>query len=247
MEGDRLKVVVCDDSEADARRVAACASGLCARIGCGVALRVYTDASLLLDEWACDADFLFLDVEMPLVDGMGVAREVRGRDAGVSISFVTSYERYALGGYEVGALRYVLKPVSQASFDAAFGEAFRQALLTRAPRLVIRTDTGLRRLSPAHILFVETARNHRLVAHTDEGPITCYGSLARAEGDLRACSFFRCHTSYLVNLARVSAIGPSSVTMGDGSELPVSRHRRAELLRAFLAYAKGVAGEAGEP
>ncbi|MBM7000160.1 response regulator transcription factor [bacterium] len=241
-DGGRLNVVVCDDSQDDVDAVERCARELCASLGVPVSVRTYTDGSLLLDEWACDADFLFLDMEMPIASGLEVARELRARDAAVTLVFVTSHERYALSGYEVGAYRYLLKPLRPEAFARQMGEAFRRARDERAARLLVRGDGCVRAVAPREVLYVETRPNHRLVVHTDDGELGCYGRLAQVAQELGGPAFFRCHASCLVNLARVRELGREALVLDDGTTVPVSRHRRADMLQALLAFSTTLVG-----
>ncbi len=239
MDGERLKIVVCDDDAETAAAVAGYARRLCDELGCPAEVDAYTDGSLLLDAWPAGVDFLFLDVEMPLVSGMEVAREVRARDSRVAIVFVTSFDRYAVKGYEVGAYRYLLKPLPYERFAEEMAPTFRCAIRERSPHVYLKSEGTVYCLRPYEILYVETRRNHRIAAHLADRQIEAYGTMAQMETLFADASFFKCHASYLVNLACVASFAPDALVMDDGASIPVSKHRRRALKEAFLAYASG--------
>lgn len=110
MGDNRLGVVVCDDDAHAAHGLADYARRLCVELQVSAHVVEFTDPSLLLDSWPDGACLLFLDMEMPLVDGMAVAREIRSRGEDLPIVFVTSYDRYAVQGYEVARESYYRRP-----------------------------------------------------------------------------------------------------------------------------------------
>ena len=205
--------------------------------GTEFAVTEFADGMELLDDYRPVYDILFLDVEMKHLDGMETARRVRELDKDVIIVFITNMAQYAIGGYAVGALDYVLKPVPYFAFSQQLLKAVTR-LEKRAKRyLTVPVEGGLRRLDTASIYYLES-EGHRVHFYTDEGDFSAPGALKTFEEKLAACPFARCNSGYLVNLAQVRELRQSTVQVGP-CELQVSRPKRKAFLAALTDYIGG--------
>ena len=205
--------------------------------GTEFAVTEFADGMELLDDYRPVYDILFLDVEMKHLDGMETARRVRELDKDVIIVFITNMAQYAIGGYAVGALDYVLKPVPYFAFSQQLMKAVTR-LEKRAKRyLTVPVEGGLRRLDTASIYYLES-EGHRVHFYTDEGDFSAPGALKTFEEKLAACPFARCNSGYLVNLAQVRELRQSTVQVGP-CELQVSRPKRKAFLAALTDYIGG--------
>ena len=129
---------------------------------------VFADGEDILDDYRAVYDIIFLDVEMKHLDGMTTAERIRRMDAHVILIFITNMAQYAIRGYSVGALDYVLKPVPYFAFSQQLLKAVSR-LEKRAKRyLTVPVEGGLRRLDTASIYYLES-EGHRVHFYTDEG------------------------------------------------------------------------------
>ena len=205
--------------------------------GTEFAVTEFADGMELLDDYRPVYDILFLDVEMKHLDGMETARRVRELDKDVIIVFITNMAQYAIRGYSVGALDYVLKPVPYFAFSQQLLKAVSR-LEKRAKRyLTVPVEGGLRRLDTASIYYLES-EGHRVHFYTDEGDFSAPGALKAFEEKLADCPFARCNSGYLVNLAQVRELRQSTVQVGP-CELQVSRPKRKAFLAALTDYIGG--------
>ena len=202
--------------------------------GTEFAVTEFADGMELLDDYRPVYDILFLDVEMKHLDGMETARRVRELDKDVIIVFITNMAQYAIGGYAVGALDYVLKPVPYFAFSQQLQKAVNQ--LTRRVRhyLAVPVDGGMRRLDAATIYYIES-EGHRVHFYTEDGDFSAPGALKAWEEKLEPHGFARCNSGYLVNLAYVSSVQMNTVQVGP-HQLQVSRPRRKAFLEALADY-----------
>ena len=171
------------------------------------------------------------------ITGKMILEAIRQMDAEVILIFITNMAQYAIRGYSVGALDYVLKPVPYFAFSQQLMKAVTR-LEKRAKRyLTVPVEGGLRRLDTASIYYLES-EGHRVHFYTDEGDFSAPGALKTFEEKLAACPFARCNSGYLVNLAQVRELRQSTVQVGP-CELQVSRPKRKAFLAALTDYIGG--------
>lgn len=197
----------------------------------------YSDGMALLENYRPDYDLILLDVEMPSMDGLSTARELRQLDAGVLIIFITNMAQYALKGYEVDALDYVLKPVSYYAFALKLKKVQRILRERSCADLMLPFDGILRRVPIRSILYIEVT-DHKLCYHTYEGDSMMTGSMKTAEQALNRYHFARCNNCYLVNLIHVRSVTQDQVWIED-TPLKISRPRRKEFMQALSTYYGG--------
>lgn len=197
----------------------------------------FSDGLALTEGYRPVYDLLLLDIEMPLLDGMTAAEKIRAVDEKVLIIFITNMAQYAIKGYQVDALDYVLKPVSYYAFAMKLKKALRILADRTGKQLLLSAGGNLQRLSSAELYYAEVA-DHQLHYHTAQGDFTATGTLRELERELAGEPFVRCNSCYLVNLAHVSGV-KKDVAVVDGRELKISRPKRKEFLQALSDYYGG--------
>ena len=197
----------------------------------------FADGVDILENYRPVYDIVFLDVEMKHLDGMETARRIRELDPEVMLVFITNMAQYAIKGYAVGALDYVLKPVPYFAFSQQLQKV--EAQLRRRTRhyLAVPVEGGLRRLDTSRIYYIES-EGHRVHFYTEEGDFAAPGALKALEEKLADRPFARCNSGYLVNLAQVQAVQQNTVEVGP-YELQVSRPKRKSFLAALTDYIGG--------
>ena len=197
-------------------------------------ITTFSDGKEITENYAAAWDMILMDIEMPGLDGMTAAECIRKLDGDVVIIFITNMPQYAMKGYTVDALDYVLKPVSYYAFTQRISRAL-ERMKRRARRFVsIPLRTGMAKVELSQITYVEIV-NHDLIYHTQEGDFTCKGSLTEAAEKLEKEHFFRISNCYLVNLEYVECIQNGTVTV-NGQVLTVSRSRKKLLLDEMNNY-----------
>ena len=182
-------------------------------------------------------DLLFLDIEMPGRSGMEAAEAIRAFDREVLLAFVTSYTDYVYAGYAVGAVGYLVKPVSEEKLSSLLDRAA-VALEQRAPAVyTLRNAQGMFKVPLREILYAASDRR-QVTLTTSRGDYTFYGKLDDVAAQLGA-GFVRIHQRYLVNARAVSAVVGASVQVGE-ARLPISRSLHQQ---AAMALARAMVGE----
>ena len=181
-------------------------------------------------------DLILLDIEMPGRNGISIAEEIRKNNRDVCIIFVTQMAQYALAGYSVEALDYVVKPVNYNMFSMKMQRVLRILETRQTEYLFVKKGATGARIPMKNIYYIEVF-NHTLLYHTTEGEIAVTGSrsISQLEEELKDKGFFRCHQCFLVNLSRVNSYDTQQVSVGE-SDVPVSRKRRSDFLKALMKY-----------
>ena len=183
-------------------------------------------------------DIILMDIEMKFMDGMMAAEEIRKVDTEVIIIFITNSPQYAIKGYAVDALDYVLKPVSYYAFSQRLSRAIERVARRARHYLQIDARGAARKLGTSAIYGVESDAQD-LVYHTSEGELTAPGSMTELEQKLAQDSYFRVNKGCLVNLEHVDQMdGEDAVVHGD--RVPLARARRKAFLDALNDYINGV-------
>ena len=204
----------------------------------------FSDGRDVLHEYRPDWDILLLDIQMEHVDGMTAARRIREVDKEVLILFVTASPHYAISGYEVDALSYLLKPVKYALFEQELLRCLsRLRLRERRHMLFTDADGAHRRIDVADIVFIESAR-HRVVIHTLDDTHIVVTTLKALEAELSSDHFFRSNSGFLLNLRHVTGVEAASCLLRGGLRVPVSRARKQPLLKSLAGYIGGAGATA---
>ena len=200
---------------------------------------LFSDGDEILENYRSDWDIILLDVEMPHLDGMAAAERIRKLDGEVILIFITNLAQYAIRGYAVDAMDYILKPVPYFAFSQQLQKAVRRLEKRAKSWLTVPADGGFRRVDLSGVYYL-ASEGHKVRLHTEEGELTAPGSMKQYEETLADRNFARCNSGYLVNLAQVRGIQDNMVRVGPHS-LQISRPRRKSFMSALADYVGGVA------
>ena len=197
----------------------------------------FSSGDALLACGSAALDMIIFDIDMPGTNGLDAARKIRAQDDHVVILFVTNIAQYAINGYEVDAVDYIIKPIGYYDFSMKFQRAMLRVVRTRAQQLVLYTTDGVSRVDVSEVLYVEVL-DHNLLYHTRDQTYRVRGSMKEHEGALREHHFSRTHKSYMVNLRRIDNIKPS-VVMAGGAAIPLGRAYKDALMADYLQFLGG--------
>ena len=203
--------------------------------GCAFSLSVYTDGDEIVENFSCQFDIILLDIKMQFMDGMTAAEKIRQQDSQVIIMFITNMVNYAIRGYAVDALDYILKPITYFSFaqklDRAIGRLDRRE---KEETLSIQQAAGIQKIEIGKIIYIENDA-HILVFHTARGEIRSYLKMQDMEERLASRGFYRINKGCLVNMRYVDGIGDGCALVGQ-EKLVISRARKKDFMDALTKY-----------
>lgn len=232
-----MRIAICDD-QAECRHQAEQAIRHCLK-GTALLIDTFKDGlSFLRISKKSSYDLVFLDVEMPEMDGITLAKRLRSLNNDVPIIFLTSHIEFALEGYEVNALRYLTKPINITKLHEVLSYILRQMQEQRT--IWVKSDLCEKKILVQDILYME-AQNQNVLISTASDTYSVRYNLSDYETELEAFNFFRIHRGYLVALGHIKSIGQSQVLMDNGISLPVSRTKEKALKEALLQYIRRVA------
>lgn len=197
----------------------------------------FSSGDAILQNYAMNYDIIIFDIDMPGRNGMDTAREIRKTDQNVTIIFMTNIAQYAINGYEVDAVDYIIKPIGYYDFSMKFHRTVSKAMQRVDHIIKIDTADGIYRVRMAAILYAEV-QSHYLYFHTRKNVYKSRGNIQDAMNELAPYGFVQTHRSYIVNLKYVDRIKSSEIVVA-GESIPVGRSYKDDVRQRYMQYVRG--------
>lgn len=194
----------------------------------------FRDGDEIVSRYRSQFDIIFMDIQMKFMDGMTAAREIRKQDSQVIILFITNLSQYAIRGYEVGALDYILKPLPYFAFSQKLTQAIMKVNKKTRPYVTLNIKGGILRVELSDIYYIESD-GHNLIYHTIKGDYTGAGTMKQAEENFTGMNFSRANKGYLINLEKVEGIRDKCAIVA-GKHLLISRNRYEAFMKDMTNY-----------
>ncbi len=207
--------------------------------GCPLELDSYISAEQFLFESEDKApyDLLIFDIQMKNINGMELAKKLRERGCDSVIIFITGVPDYAIEGYEVGAVRYILKPVKEEVLKGLLDNVLAERNKKAEDYFVLGQGADLEKISFDKIVYIE-ARGHYVFLKGLDFEREWKAGFAETAASFEGRDFFCLRRGLLVNLAHVQRITRTDCIMDNGEALPVARGSYKELNEAFIEFFK---------
>lgn len=228
------RLAICDDDQADVVYLRSFLEKWAKDSKTALKIESYPSAEAFLFQYEEDTSFdlLLLDIEMGEMSGVELARRIRRENRLVQIIFITGYMEYIAEGYDVEALHYLLKPVTEEKLFAVLDRAA-ERLKAKEKELCLALPGTVVRIALCEIRYLEVQKNY--VTVYGEEAYTVKKTLNELEKELDE-SFCRTGRSHIVNLHFVKKITRTQVVLKDGRELPLSRSFYERMNRAMIQY-----------
>lgn len=229
-----IMVAVVEDDDKSAELIDGYVRKFSEANGIALAVKRFKNGVDFISDYSPSFDIVLMDIEMPLMDGMEAARKLRELGDKSPLIFITNVAQYAVRGYEVGALDFMVKPVSYFNFTVKLKKAIDVVAAQRNNFVAFVQKDGVKKIYIDDLLYVEVFK-HRLFYHTASETFEVRGSMKEAEEQLGPRDFAKCNSCWLVNLKYVTEIRQNFVWLGE-EKLQISRNKRKEFLAAVVRY-----------
>jgi DNA-binding LytR/AlgR family response regulator len=236
-----INIVICDDDTRELQKTKnLCQSYADAHKEIDIRIESFAMAAELLkkiSEGQYQYDVLLLDIYMPELTGVELARKLRERQDNCQIVFLTTSKEHAVEAFSLHAAHYLVKPYTGAQLENALDKAIAAIEKAKKANLLLKTSIGLQKINMSDILYSETDK-HIQIIHLQNGAclqvrITC-GDLF----DLLSCDsrFYKCGSTYIINLDKLTKITTKNLLLQNGEELPMQRRQYKELVERYMNF-----------
>lgn len=201
-------------------------------------ITVYTSAEEMLFEnmGTFSFDFIILDIELDRMNGIELARQIRKVDKKVTIAFLSNSREYVFEGYEVGAVRYLMKPLTKEQLFPLL-HMVQKSLEEEKSYIIVGSDREKLKLILSDISYVE-ALGHYIKIHMADRSLEIKKNINEIAKELGS-GFIATHRSYLVNISWIERITRMDCILSGGEIVPISRNSYEAVNQAFISYYKG--------
>lgn len=230
-----MKIAVCDDIQNDLTHTRDLMLEYCSQTMLQAEIDLYPDGAALL-QYVADGeyDLYLLDIYMEPVGGMEVAHRIRQVDRDAEIIFITTSPDFALEGFGVHAIGYLLKPLTQKALTSLLNHHSHR-FASSARYITIRHERSERKILRRSVVYVEVF-GKQTILHTLDGSYRTWTSLEEVERQLDGEPFLRCHRSYLVNMEYIERAAGADFILEDGTRIPLPSHEATQYKKAWQDY-----------
>lgn len=221
-----IKVAVVEDDKNAATLLQAYLTSYQKNSGVVFDVSLFPNGLEFISDYSADFDIVFMDIEMPGLNGIETAKKLRAVDENVCLIFVTNMSQYAISGYEVHAMDFLLKPVEYSYFAIKLEKALRYSEKHKDVWVCLPDESGKIRLKLSDIYFVESNK-HYLYYHTKDKIYKVRDSMRSIEGGYLANHFALASNTCLVNMNYVTRYNGNGIVV-NGEYIAISRSKKKE-------------------
>lgn len=229
-----FNIAVVEDDNKEAETLISCLKKYGLEYQTALSIERFKDAFSFLESNGT-FDLIFMDIMMPGMNGMEAAQKLRAKEIDTPIIFETNIAQFAVEGYEVGAIDYILKPVQFERLKKRLIKFFDSLENNSRTCINIKSEGNLHCLSSQEIYYVEV-KGHEISYMTKRGCIRCRGVMKEIEKNLHQYGFLRCNACYLVNIDHITSIKGLSIIMRNGDEVRISQPKKKEFMQEMAIY-----------
>ena len=229
-----IRVSLVEDDNATAEKMQGYFARYAAENGEEISVVRYADAESFIDNYTLDCDAVFMDIELPGMNGMQAIKQLRTVDKTVAVVFVTNLAQYAVKGYSVHAFDFIVKPVAYYAFALKMKGLLEYLKQNKKVMIMVSGRQGKKVIPVNELKYVEINK-HSLIYHTLTDSIACSGTMKIAYEELKDLPFAFCNQSYLVNLRFCEGVSGNILYLKD-EELLISAPKRKDFLKRLSQF-----------
>lgn len=233
-----MKIAICDDDLTELNRITAFLDEYSKTNRLPLTCKTFCSSIELASTAMQESyDLYLLDILMPALNGIELAREIRNFDRAADLIFLTSSPEYAVDSYTVKASDYLLKPVQKKRFFAALDDILEQKERLLEKSIVVKSTIGVHKILLSRLMYVE-AFNRRVVYYLLNGEhLECTERFSQVCDNLmKNPEFILPHRSFLVNMNFIRSIAGNDMTLANGMVIPLAQRRITEIKKHYLAF-----------
>jgi len=228
-----MRIVICEDNESMQEQLKAIITDWSNNRMFSIDIDCFPNAEAFVFAWPdTHYDLAFLDIEMMAMKGTELARYIRQTDKNIQIVFITSHRQYALTGYDVNALHYLIKPASASKILPILDKAYSIWKTTHASYIIIPEESGKRKVSLGDVFSISMDSHTAKLSLLNE-TYEVRRTLDDFINELPA-NFMRIHRSHIVNLYKIDSVYKDSLVLSNNEKLPISRSNVKDVTNAFI-------------
>lgn len=231
-----ITIAICEDEECVRKDLTDKLNKFAENSKITIQILQFEDGSELINSYKIGINLIFLDIEMKITDGLTTAEEIRKIDETVGIIFLTSYTKYALLGYNVGAINYIIKPIHYTRLKREMERFIEKHHTASQEFIVITNDCGTYKVLLKDLKYIETQKGNVILHLAANKELTAYKSMKEMEQLLPAKLFQRCHTSYIVNMEYINRAKKLEIELLDEEIIPISQPKRKRFMEELTKY-----------
>ena len=232
-----LSIAVCDDEIIECCNMARKIKDILEEMGRPCIVRQFQSGGELLQALE-SFDIVFLDIKMPEISGMELAKEMRKQGRLSLIIFITSASEYVFDAFDVEAFQYLLKPIQTDKLKNVLEKATKRIQIDdNTDFLIISANRQIQKVFLKDILYIESIGRIAII-HCNGGTLEAYEQIGVLEDKLSDKSFFRCHKCFLVNLNYVDAFNKTEVQLENGEKIMLAKRRYEDFQKRILSHMK---------
>ena len=233
-----MRIAICDDEILQLELLKHYVEKWADEEGINPSIELFKSAESFHFEWLEDSsyDIILLDIQMAELSDIELAKLIREKDKHIQIIFVTAIPDYIGEGYDVDAINYLIKPISEEKLRECLNKAINKKEI-QPKSILIEIDGGVHRIYEDSIMYLEI-KGHELFIYQKEKTIVTRRPLNEMEELLSEDEFIRPHRSYMVALKYIKRINKKDIILKNGTTIPISRGNYKEVQRRFFDYFK---------
>ena len=238
-----INIAICDDEKVQVELLHKYVNNWARERNVKIIVETFYNAESFDFSWSMDKKYniLLLDIEMPGINGIELAKKIRIEDDLVNIIFITAISDYIGEGYDVDAINYLIKPIRQNKLNECLNKAT-ERIPKKEKTIIINVDGENIRLIQSDIIYIE-AFSHTIEINTINEKYTIRKNIGDMERELDGNILTRCHRSYIVGLKHIKKIGKTDIGLDNNHVIPVSRRLYSSVNMAFIKYFRGEVDE----
>ena len=233
-----MKIAICDDDKTEQLQILELLEGYFKGRKNKPAIKTFS-SSIELASIACyeQFDLYLLDVIMPILNGIELAKEIRGFDKASDIIFLTSSPEFAVESYTVKAANYLVKPIQKAAFFQALDDISEKRMEESGKSIIVKSSLGVHKIYLSGLIYVE-ALNRKVIYYLKNGEQITTAERFSSVSDIlmQNSEFILPHRSFLVNMNYIRSITTTDMHLQNNKIIPLAQRRVADIKKHYLAF-----------